>query len=166
MGWNIYNGKLMKRTFKTFIIIILLSMSMPVTAFSETLKVITKENVIRKENRFLSIVIIQVRYGDEMEGLGREGDWFRVKFKGKEGWIHRTAVEAKKIGLGGILGSGKTKHEEVALAGKGFNPEVEKAYRNKHPEAKYHIVDRIEAIKVSEGDIDSFIKKGKLNDIK
>lgn len=154
----------MKRAFKTFIIIILLSI--PVTAFSETLKVITKENVIRKENRFLSKILLQVRYGDEMEGIGRKGDWYRVKFKGKEGWIHKTAVESKKIGLGGILGSGKTKHEEVALAGKGFNPEVEKSYRNKHPEAKYHIVDKIEAIKLSEDDIASFIKKGNLKDIK
>lgn len=155
----------MKRTFKPLILIILLSI--PSIALSETLKVITKENVIRKENRFLSKILLHVKYGDEVESLGREGDWYRVRYKGKEGWIHKGAVETKKIDLRGILGSSsKTKQEEVALAGKGFNPEVEKAYRNKHPEAKYHIVDRIEAINVSEEDLDSFIKKGNLKEIK
>lgn len=137
-------------------------LSFPSIAISDTLKVITKENVIRKENRFFSPVLCHVRYGDIMEYLEKEGDWYRVRFKKMEGWIHKTVVEKRKMGLGGILGGKGARHEEVALAGKGFNPDIERSYRNKHPEARYHLVDRIEGIKVSEGEVKSFIKAGGL----
>lgn len=154
----------MKKLVEISILIIFLIT--PSIALSETLKIITKENAIRKENRFLSKIILYIKYGDEVEGLGREGDWYKVRFKGEEGWVHKSAVEVRKVDLSGILGGKRTRHEEVALAGKGFNPDVERAYRNKHPEAMYHIVDRIESLKVKDEEIESFIKKGNLKSIK
>jgi hypothetical protein len=68
--------------------------------------------------------------------------------------------------LGGILFGGpvkETKSDEVALAGKGFTPEVESAYRQKHPEMKFAQVDQVEAFKVDDAQLNAFIREGGLN---
>ena len=56
----------------------------------------------------------------------------------------------------------QTKSDEVALAGKGFTPEVESGYRSKHPEMNFAQVDTIETFKVDPGTLQTFIKEGDL----
>jgi hypothetical protein len=56
----------------------------------------------------------------------------------------------------------QTNSDEVALAGKGFNPEVESAYRAKHPEMDFAQVDKIEGFKVEPAALQVFIKEGDL----
>jgi hypothetical protein len=51
---------------------------------------------------------------------------------------------------------------EVALAGKGFNQEVEDAYRNQG-NLNYADVDLVEAITVSEDDLRRFLEEGRLS---
>lgn len=153
----------MRLIYATALAILLLT---PSAAMPETLRIITKENTVRKENRFFSPVLFYVRYGDVLEGLGKEGDWYRVRFKDKEGWVHKTAVVTRKVRLKDIKAAEKTRHDEVALAGKGFNPEVESSYKEKHPEAGYHLVDKIEAKKISEEELELFIREGRLKGVK
>ena len=52
--------------------------------------------------------------------------------------------------------------DEVALAGKGFTPEVENGYRSKHPEMDFAQVDKIETFKVDSATLQAFIKEGDL----
>jgi len=52
--------------------------------------------------------------------------------------------------------------DEVALAGKGFTPEVETGYRSKHPEMDFAQVDKIESFKVDPATLQAFIKEGDL----
>jgi hypothetical protein len=99
----------------------------------------------------------------------QSGDWYRVDYEGKQGWVHRMSVRQAgpaPASLPGILGGGapvrETKSDEVALAGKGFNPEIEAGYRQKHPEAKYGDVDAVEAFQVDEGTLNAFIRDGGL----
>ena len=56
----------------------------------------------------------------------------------------------------------QTSSDEVALAGKGFTPEVESGYRAKHPEMDFAQVDKIETFKVDPGTLQAFIKEGDL----
>lgn len=135
----------------------------PVFLHAEKAKVITKSNAIREECRFFSPVKENVYYNDVLEILSEEGDWFRVKFNDIEGCIHKTAIEKKKIKLHQIFGArGGTTSEEVALAGKGFNPQVERSYRDKHPEMKFYLVDHIEGYQVTESQVVKFIDRGGL----
>ena len=50
----------------------------------------------------------------------------------------------------------------MALAGKGFTPEVEKAFRDKNPKMNYNLVDRVESYRVNDDELQSFIRSGKL----
>ena len=56
----------------------------------------------------------------------------------------------------------QTSSDEVALAGKGFTPEVESGYRAKHPEMDFAQVDKIEGFKVDPATLQAFIKEGDL----
>lgn len=67
--------------------------------------------------------------------------------------------------LGGLLTGTpvkETSSDEVALAGKGFTPEVESSYRSKHPEMNFAQVDQIESFKVDPASLQTFIKEGDL----
>ena len=134
---------------------------------ADTATVITKENAIRESCRFFSPVKMTVHYGDALEVVSQEGDWFQVKFRGAQGCIHKSAISKKSFSLSelNITGSQKqsTSGQEVALAGKGFNPQVEAAYRNQNPRLNFGEVDSIESYKVSENKLREFIRSGKLN---
>ncbi|MCX8069418.1 MAG: SH3 domain-containing protein [Thermodesulfovibrionales bacterium] len=132
--------------------------------FADTIRVITKENALREICRFYAPVKSSLKYGDILEVISTEGDWYKVKFKGILGCIHKSAIETKSVSTFQGLGSQKqgATEQEVALAGKGFNQEVEKAFNSKHPELKYNIVDAIDRYKVDEKRVFEFIKMGGL----
>ena len=79
--------------------------------------------------------------------------------------IPAPAAGGPKFGLGSLLGVAPAKEassDEAALAGKGFTPEVESSYRQKHPEMKFAEVDKVEAVKVDSAKLQAFIKEGGL----
>jgi hypothetical protein len=76
-----------------------------------------------------------------------------------------TAGWGQVLNLPGLLTGApvqQTSSDEVALAGKGFTPEVESGYRSKHPEMDFAQVDKIESFKVDPAALQTFIKEGDL----
>jgi hypothetical protein len=147
-------------------IILLGVLLMASVALAATVKVITQEAAIRKDKRFFAPVVARVAYGEVIQELERKGDWLRVSYRGKEGWIHISAVQEQKFELSS-LSTGRaqeTSREEVALAGKGFTPEVEKAFREKNPKMRYDLVDRVQGYKVAEPRLQAFIRAGNLKE--
>jgi hypothetical protein len=100
--------------------------------------------------------------------LKQSGDWYQVDYQGRPAWLHRQAfpeTRAPKFSLPGLLFGApvrETKSDEVALAGKGFTPEVEASYRASHPEMKFAQVDQVEAFRVADAELQGFIKEGGL----
>ncbi|MDD2541697.1 MAG: hypothetical protein PHH28_11730, partial [Desulfuromonadaceae bacterium] len=94
---------------------------------------------------------------------GRKGDWLLVSVKGFSGCIHKSAVEKRNFataGRGAALGGTST--DEVSLAGKGFNPQVESGYRTSGKNLNYAAVDEVSHLSVSDKKLDSFIRQGGL----
>jgi hypothetical protein len=52
--------------------------------------------------------------------------------------------------------------DELALAGKGFNKQVEGAFRSKNPHMDFTWVDKMEAMEVSQEEIQRFLEDGEL----
>ena len=101
--------------------------------------------------------------GDSLDVSGRIGDWLQVSAKGVSGCIHKSAVEDRNFATSGRGAStGGTSSEEVALAGKGFNPQVEAGYRKSNKNLNYNAVDEIGRIQVSEKSLESFVLQGGL----
>jgi uncharacterized protein YgiM (DUF1202 family) len=129
-----------------------------------TMSVQIKEGQLRATPSFLGQVVGTVAYNEPVEALQQQGEWVNVKnAKNQTGWIHQSALAKKTTSMsaGGQAKTGAS-GQEIALAGKGFNPQVEEAYRKGHPRADYAAVDRMEAIRVSPPQMISFLGEGNI----
>jgi len=148
---------------KTALIAILLGSLFPLAAPAETIRVTTRENAVRGDCRFFAPVKLKVALGDQLTVKGRKGDWFLVSARGVNGCIHKSAVEARSFAAAGRgARSGGTSADEVSLAGKGFNPQVEAGYRKSGKGLNYAAVDEISRIAVDEKSLESFVVQGGL----
>jgi hypothetical protein len=116
--------------------------------------------------KFIGPVAANVSRGDFLTVEEVKGDWFRVKTSaGATGWINRAHVTDKKVTLSskpGGSGSGGASQDEVELAGRGFTPEVEGEYKNRHPEHDFSHVDAIEKTSVDPAELAKFVAGGGL----
>jgi hypothetical protein len=135
------------------------------SANAETLTVTTKQNALRESCKFFAPIKVTVHYNDVLDVISQSGEWYQASFKGTQGCIHKSAVEKKSISLSKISGSGSqsASGDEVAIAGKGFNPQVEAAYKRQNPSLNFQAVNTIENYRVSENKLVNFIQGGRLN---
>jgi len=148
---------------KTTLITILLCCMLCVCAAAETVTITTRENALRSDCRFFAPVRLKVLLGDRLAVNGRKGDWFLVSARGVNGCIHKSAVEERNFAASGRGASpAGTSSDEVSLAGKGFNPQVESGYRKSGKSLNYAAVDEISRLSVSDKKLDSFIRQGGL----
>ena len=134
--------------------------------FAQTLTIMVKETHVRSKPKFYAKSIYRAERGDQLEQMSKSNDWYEVKTPdGHSGWVHSSAVGLKKLDPEtGEWVDSETSAEEVALAGKGFNKEVEAEYRKNHPDLDFTWVDRMEAIDVSEEEMIAFLREGKLGE--
>jgi hypothetical protein len=127
-------------------------------------RVALREAAVRKDMRFFAPVVVRAPYGAQLQSSERKGDWLKVSYQGRQGWIHVSAVQDQKLSLSSLAGGRATEstRDEVALAGKGFTPEVEKAFQAKNPALNFAAVDRIESYRVPDDDLETFMLQGKL----
>lgn len=96
----------------------------PGVGWSETLKVGMPNQVLYPDPDFASQPLGPVPLGSEVNRLVTTGDWFKVGYQDKKGWMNRLAFPQLKTPPGsmpGLLTGGGIKpsgHDEVALGGK------------------------------------------------
>lgn len=159
-----------KRSGICFLTLALLALLLlPGIARGETMKVTQPNQSLYPDPDFAGTPITPVPQGAEVTVQQQAGDWYKVEYQGKSGWLNRQAFPApstgSKFNLPGMLFGApvkETSSDEAALAGKGFTPEVESSYRQQHPEMKFAEVDRVEAYRVDPAKLQAFIKEGGL----
>jgi len=131
---------------------------------SGTMSVQVKEGQLRSTPSFLGSIVGPVSYGERVETMQTQGDWLEVKSpKNLRGWIHKSALTTKQVVLSpGGKAQSAASSQEVALAGKGFNADVEAQYRKNNAAIDYTWVDRMETMRVSRDQMISFLDQGKL----
>jgi hypothetical protein len=78
--------------------------------------------------------------------------------------MHVSALTTKEI----VLNPGSedvekaASSDEIALAGKGFNEQVEGEFRKKNPDIDFRRIDRMEKIVVAQNEMQRFLKRGGL----
>jgi uncharacterized protein YgiM (DUF1202 family) len=100
-------------------------------------------------------------YGDKVTVLQVDGKWAEVRTTSEpsiSGWTSTANLTSKRIIAGNDISASAT---EISLAGKGFNEEVENAYKAKGS-LNYADVDRTEAQTVSDGELYKFLTEGRL----
>ena len=130
--------------------------------------VIVRETMIRDKPSFTGKILGKLLYTDRVQILEMPAgsSWMKVRLVAAklEGWIHVSALakDDKPVVKAGtesvaMAASGS----EVALAGKGFNPEVEAEYR-KNASLNYKAVDLMEELVILPAALASFIAQGGL----
>lgn len=142
-------------------IILLAAALLPAAALAATVTVLVQETVVRKKPQFFAPAAGTARLGQTFEAEGPENGWYKVD-GALDGFVHASAVTAKKVKVGGDSVGGGASAEEVTLAGKGFNAQVEKSYGAKNGAADFRGVDAMERRGVSDAAVLEFMRSGGL----
>jgi hypothetical protein len=153
----------MKKTFG----ILILSLFIAGTAAAQvsrggTLYTAAKSVELKSSTGFFANTNGSLAYGDQVTVLQVNGKWIEVKSTSNaslSGWTASSNFSSKRIVAGN---SGSASAAEIALAGKGFNEEVENAYKT-GSKLNYADVDKTEAQTVPEEDLYKFLTEGRLS---
>jgi SH3-like domain-containing protein len=119
---------------------------------------------IRVNPTYLGQMLATLAYGDRVEIIKPQGDWYQVRDakSGKIGWVHKSALTTKQISMKAGDSTARTgaSGEELALAGKGFNSDVEAEFKKKNQNIDFTWVDKMEEIKVSPKESEEFLQAG------
>ncbi len=134
---------------------------------AKMMSVQVKKGAVRSNPGFMGGVVANLSYGDRVETLEEKGAWTRIAIPGGkgEGWIHGSALTKKKI----VLKAGAddvrqaASSDELALAGKGFNQQVEKEFKSRNPNVDYAWIDKMETFRVSQSRMRQFVRQGNLS---
>ena len=122
---------------------------------------------VRAAPSFLGTILAELPYAQQVQVIEEKGGWTHVAIPGRnvQGWMHGSALTAKRIvlqaGADDIQRAATT--GEIALAGKGFNQEVEDEYRVRNKNIDFTWVDRMQRSKMTMTQLQRFAETGQLN---
>lgn len=118
---------------------------------------------VRSTPSFLGKIVGALPYGQRVSVVDQRSSWCRVEGGGVSGWLHASALTTQSLAL--QSGSGQAPSSvsgrEMALAGKGFNAQVEHAYRQGRG-ANFAAVDKMERGTVPAKRLLAFLREGGL----
>ena len=126
-----------------------------------TMYAATKTLALKSSTGFFASTRGTINYGDRVTVLQISGKYAEVRSAANSslsGWTAISNLSAKQI-VSGNTSTASAK--EVALAGKGFNQEVENSYKTKG-KVNYADVDRTESVTVGDSDLKKFLEDGRL----
>ena len=136
---------------------------------AQQLSVQVRETRMRVRPSYLGPATETVSYGDRLTVLEERGPWRHVRTDGgATGWLHASALTEKRV----VLQAGDTDvatgadEAELALAGKGFNAEVEEAFKQQNADIDYTWVDRMSAWTVTPEQAAAFLADGQVGGAK
>jgi len=150
-------------------VIILLIMGLAAVGFAAaqvakggTLYVATKTVALKSSTGFFAGTRGTLNYGDKVTVLQVSGKYVEVRSvtnSSLTGWTVSANMSTRQI----VAGNANTASaSEVALAGKGFNQEIENSYK-KDGKLNYEDVDKTETVTVNEADLKKFLEEGRLS---
>lgn len=126
-----------------------------------------KKGQLRATPSFLGKIVAELNYAEQVAVLEKTEAWIKVRSSEKNaaGWLHSSALTSKKIILkpGAADVSQAASSSELALAGKGFNEQVEEEFKTKNPQLDYALINRMEQMVVAQDQIEQFLIEGKLS---
>ena len=104
----------------------------------------------------LAMEVGSLSLGDEVTLIGDDGKWAQVRAGSLTGWVASSALSSRRVMASGSSASAT----DLALAGKGFSPDVEIEYRKDGLD--YSMVDSMEKIVIPVAELERFVTEGRL----
>jgi uncharacterized protein YgiM (DUF1202 family) len=133
------------------------------SVMAATMSVQVRNGQLRATPSFLGQVVAPVLYGDQVQVVSQQGEWMQVTAPGgQSGWIHKSALTQQHIELKAGEQNVETgaSGEELALATKGFNSDVEAEFKKSNKDVDFTWVDRMEKYKVTPAETTTFLREG------
>jgi uncharacterized protein YgiM (DUF1202 family) len=151
----------MKKTLIMLTLVMLTAGILPAQVRQGSTQYVTAKSIdLKTSTGFFAGKAGKVSYGEQVKVLAVNGKWAQIQSVSNsslKGWISVSNLTSKRITGGG----GSASASEIALAGKGFNQEVENAYKAEG-NLNYADVDRTEAVTVPETELLIFLEEGHL----
>ncbi len=142
------------------------------SAASKQMSVTVKQTEVRATAGYLGKVVGTLVYGDRVTLLDQPANapkgWVKVVGPDSnkvQGWVNLSALTEKEIQLASSSGTVQQSASsgDVALAGKGFNSDVEAKYKEEQ-KLDYTWVDRMQAFQVPPEQVAAFLQAGGLTE--
>jgi SH3-like domain-containing protein len=124
----------------------------------KTMYVAIKSAALKSSTGFFASTRATLKLGDSVTVLQENGKWVEVRAQSASGWIASSSLTSKRVI---VSGGTSASAGEIALAGKGFNQEVENAYKQSGT-LNYDAIDAMEAQTTSVDTLKSFLEEGRL----
>jgi uncharacterized protein YgiM (DUF1202 family) len=128
-------------------------------AFSQSggVRYVAVENLAVKDAAgFFSRDLGTLPLGREVTVTREDGKWTQIRAGNLSGWVSSSGLSTRRV----IAAGSAVTPTEVALAGKGFSPEVEREYQGGGPD--YSMVDYMEQIVIPDAELQQFVNEGRL----
>lgn len=143
-------------------------------AFAESVYVLARTAQLRAGKTSLDKVTANLRLGDELTVLKRDGNWMEVKTaSGETGWIFANKVSNTKpkdgdsglAALGQSVRRGEASSVTASAGSRGLD-KVSEGYAQQAgiTKAVQDSVDRMAAYRVTDQEVEDFLKKGRLGE--
>ena len=131
-------------------------------ALAERMSVQVQDGQVRATPSFLGAVVAKLPYGSSVEAQPAQNGWMQVQTpSGQQGWMSVSSLTTKKIAMSaGGAGASGASSDELALAGKGFNSDVEKEFKKQNPKVNFAVVDKMAQIKIAPQEMQQFLAEG------
>ncbi|HUX21577.1 MAG TPA: SH3 domain-containing protein [Spirochaetia bacterium] len=151
---------------RKFLIILCLLAATTGVAFSQAkvMSVTVKEAPVRATPSFLGKIVADLSYGAQVEVVETQSGWVKVNLPSGQGtgWLHSSELTEQKLAVkSGSNVNQSASGSEVALAGKGFNKQVEDQYKSEK-NLDYTWVDKMEKISYKPQQLVTFLEEGDL----
>jgi hypothetical protein len=145
-------------------IAIVIALLVPATTFAEKAWIQVRETKLRSQPFFYSPGSSTLRYGQAVDRVNVTGAWAEVRTAGSKGFLPASVLSRDQILLSSQdIGRVHADSAEVVLAGKGFSKEVEQEFKEKHADARFDLVDKVErSARVAPSEAAAFAKSGGL----
>jgi uncharacterized protein YgiM (DUF1202 family) len=95
--------------------------------------------------------------GDAVRLIREDGKWSQIQAGNVTGWVASSSLTARRV----VGSNAAVTASEVAMAGKGFSPDMEMEYKKNGLD--YSMVDSMERITVPTDDLRRFVTEGRLS---
>lgn len=133
---------------------------------AETMSVQVRKSQLRNQPSFLGKILTELVYGDRVTVDEKKESWLRVSPAkgGKKGWMHISSLTTKEIVLKPNSKDVEkaASSDEIALAGKGFNKQVEEKFKQDNKNIDFSEIDKMEKIVISQLEKQTFLQDGDL----
>ena len=127
-----------------------------------------RKSLLRNQPSFLGKPVTKLAYGDQVTVVEEKESWVKVQpAKGSiDGWVHISALTTKEIVLNPNSSdvTSAASNDEIALAGKGFNQQVEEQFKQNNKNIDFSRIDAMEKIVVSQDEKQAFLHDGGLDE--